>query len=60
MKKKRIPRLTHRDWVELFYALESKILRLRDGHYGRDAEARRWRRHLAAIRRKIVRAGIQV
>lgn len=60
MKRARIPHLTHRDWVELFYALESKILRLRDGDYGKDSEARRWRRHLAAIRRKIVRAGIQV
>ncbi len=60
MKKIRVPRLTPRDWVEAYYALETKEKLLGDGRYGKDAETRRWRRHLAAIRRKIVRAGIQV
>jgi hypothetical protein len=44
----------------VYYALETKEKLLGDGCYGRDPEARRWRKHLAAIRRKIVRAGIQV
>lgn len=54
------PRLTTRDWVEIQAALETKEKLLRDGVYGRDAEARRWRRHLASIRRKILRAAITV
>jgi len=60
MDKTRIPRLTTRDWVEIHAALETKEKLLRDGLYGTDAEARRWREHLATIRRKIIRAGIQV
>jgi hypothetical protein len=60
MRRTRSPRLTPRDWVEVWYALETKEKLLGDGCYGRDPEARRWRNHLAAIRRKIVRAGIQV
>lgn len=55
-----VPRLTSRDWIEVYYAIESKLLRLRNGDYGLDAEARRWRKHLADICRKIVRAGIKV
>ena len=54
------PRLTSRDWSEIYYALTTKEKLLRDGLYGTDAEARRWRTHLAEIRRKIIRAGIQV
>lgn len=60
MKGTRPPRLTPRDWTEVYYALDTKEKLLGDGCYGRDHEARRWKRHLAAIRRKIVRAGIQV
>ena len=54
------PRLTPRDWTEVYYALDTKEKLLRDGDYGKDAEARRWRKHLSAIRRKIIRAGIEV
>jgi len=60
MKTPRAPMLTPRDWTEVYYALETKEKLLGDGCYGRDQEARHWRKHLAAIRRKIVRAGIQV
>lgn len=60
MEKSILPRLTPRDWVEVYYALESKELRLRDVNCVGDAEARRWRKHLAAIRGKIIRAGIKV
>lgn len=60
MKKPCTPHLTPRDWTEVYYALETKEKMLGDGCYGRDGEARRWRKHLAAIRRKITRAGIQV
>jgi len=60
MKGTRTPQLTPRDWTEVYYALETKEKLLGDGHYGRDRVTRLWRRHLGAIRRKIVRAGIQV
>jgi len=60
MKETRTPHLAPRDWTEVYYALETKEKLLGDGCHGRDQEARRWRKHLAAIRRKIVRAGIQV
>lgn len=60
MKTPRTPRLTPRDWCEVYYALETKEKLLGDGHYGRDREARRWRKHLASIRRKVLHAGIQV
>ncbi len=60
MKKPIPPRLTPRDWVEVYAALETKEKLLGDGQYGRDREVRRWRQHLAAIRRNILRAGIQV
>ena len=60
MDKTSNPQLTPRDWSEVYYALETKEKLLRDGLYGTDAEARRWKRHLAEIRRKIVRAGIEV
>lgn len=60
MNRTQAPRLTPRDWSEVYYALHTKEKLLRDGLYGRDREARRWRTHLAAIRRKIIRSGIQV
>lgn len=60
MGKTTHPRLTTRDWSEIYYALETKEKLLRDGLYGTDAEARRWRKHLGEIRRKIIRAGIEV
>jgi hypothetical protein len=60
MDKTPNPQLTPRDWSEVYYALETKERLLRDGLYGTDAEARRWRTHLAKIRRKIIRAGINV
>ena len=60
MKKPLVnPRLTRRDWIEVYYALETKESLLRDGQYGKDALARKWRRHLTNIRRKLVRSGIQ-
>jgi hypothetical protein len=48
--------LTREDWSEIFYALESKSLALRQGKYspedepGQDAE---WIAHLDALREKI-------
>lgn len=60
MRRTHPPHLTPRDWVEVYAALETKEKLLGNGHYGRDPEARRWRKHLATIRRKIVRLGIKV
>jgi len=60
MNRPSTPRLTPRDWAEVYAALETKEKLLGDGCYGRDREARRWKAHLVAIRRKILRAGIQV
>ena len=48
--------LTREDWAEIYYALETKALTLRQGRYepedtpGQDA---RWLAHLDAIKEKI-------
>jgi hypothetical protein len=48
--------LTPEDWSEIYYALETKLLALRQGKYrpedepGQDAE---WITHLEAVREKI-------
>jgi len=48
--------LTREDWSEIYYALETKSLALRQGKYkpedgpGRDAE---WITHIEAVREKI-------
>jgi hypothetical protein len=53
--------LTREDWAEIYYALETKSLALRQGRYepedtsGEDA---RWLAHLDAIREKIGLDGI--
>lgn len=55
-----VPDLTPADWVEIYYAIETKEKLLAEGVYGKDKESRRWRRHLARIRQVIVAAGIEV
>jgi hypothetical protein len=48
--------LTREDWSEIFYALESKSLAVRQGQYGSEdasgADAK-WTGHLDALREKI-------
>jgi hypothetical protein len=48
--------LTREDWSEIFYALESKALAVRRGHYGSeeatDADAK-WIAHLDELRQMI-------
>ena len=48
--------LTREDWSEIFYALESKALAVRRGHYGAEeasgADAK-WIAHLDELGRKI-------
>ena len=48
--------LTREDWSEIFYALESKSLAVRQGQYGSEdasGEDSKWTDHLDELRRKI-------
>jgi len=48
--------LTFEDWSEIYYALESKSLALRQGKYGSEDEPGQdaeWLAHIDAIRAKI-------
>jgi hypothetical protein len=48
--------LTREDWAEIYYALETKSLALRQRNYGREDEPGQdaeWIAHIAAIRTKI-------
>lgn len=48
--------LTREDWCEIYNALETKLLALRQGKYGPEDEPgqdARWIAHLEAIKRKI-------
>ena len=48
--------LTREDWSEIYYALESKSLALRQGKYGSEDEPGQdaeWIAHLDALREKI-------
>jgi hypothetical protein len=46
--------LTKEDWVEIYYALDSKAKAVKDGEYtGDKAHARRWASHLREIMTKI-------
>lgn len=48
--------LTREDWSEIYYALESKSLALRQGKYGREDEPGKdaeWIAHLDAVSEKI-------
>ncbi|HYA34101.1 MAG TPA: hypothetical protein VEF03_00710 [Candidatus Binataceae bacterium] len=49
-------RLSQEDWVEIYYALESKSEAIERGEYGVEferGEDARWLAHLSAIKRKI-------
>ncbi len=49
-------RLTRKDWAEIYYALETKWLGLRQGKYGREDRARQdaeWIAHLEAVMQTI-------
>lgn len=49
-------RLTRDDWSEIFYALESKVLAVRQGQYGAEEAASadaKWIAHLDRLRQKI-------
>ncbi len=48
--------LTREDWAEIYYALETKSLALRQGKYGRDDNARNgaeWIAHIEAVKQMI-------
>ncbi len=48
--------LTREDWVEIYYALDTKLLTLRQGKYGPEDEPGQdadWIAHMKAIMRKI-------
>ncbi len=50
------PRLTPEDWVEIWSALESKSMQLRNGDYGEsdeDCDVDEWADHLDRIAEKI-------
>ncbi len=54
-------RLSREDWVEIYYALESKSVALERGDYGDEferGEDARWLTHLNAIKRKIGADGL--
>jgi hypothetical protein len=49
-------RLTGKDWSEIYYALESKALALRQGEYGledKPGQDVEWIRHIETIKRLI-------
>ena len=49
-------RLTRKDWAEIYYALETKSLALRQGKYGPEDKARldaEWIAHIEALKQKI-------
>jgi hypothetical protein len=56
-----MPRLTKEDWKEIYYALDTKLHRLLDGHYDVHegeveecgSETQKWAAHLGAILEKI-------
>ena len=45
---------TKEDWVEIYYALDSKAARVRDGEYSADKNlSKKWSAHLREIMEKI-------
>ena len=42
-------RLTARDWIQIYLAVEAKRDALRDGFYGRDRTVRQWLKHMNTI-----------
>jgi len=46
--------LTHMDWAEIYYAVDSKVARVKAGHYGPE-ETIEWAAHLSDIRDKLER-----
>ncbi|HVN91219.1 MAG TPA: hypothetical protein VMT61_15515 [Candidatus Binataceae bacterium] len=49
-------KLTHDDWAEIYYALESKLDELRQGRLGNELEKgedKKWVLHLEAIKKLI-------
>jgi hypothetical protein len=40
---------TDTDWLEIYIAVKDKLDRMKSGFYGRDREARDWRRQLERI-----------
>lgn len=47
-------KLTQEDWVEIYYALESKMEEIRAGEYGDTTESKRaWVKHLKSIMEKV-------
>ena len=49
-------RLTRKDWAEIYYALETKSLALRQGKYGPEDKARQdaeWIAHIEAVKQAI-------
>jgi hypothetical protein len=49
-------RLTRKDWAEIYYALETKSLALRQGMYGSEDKAREdaeWIAHIEAVKQTI-------
>jgi len=49
-------RLTRKDWAEIYYALETKSLALRQGKYGSENKVREdaeWLAHLEALKQAI-------
>ena len=48
------PQLTDEDWVEIYYALDTKLVKVHQGDYGDTPdEILRWSTHLQAILEKI-------
>jgi hypothetical protein len=49
-------RLTRKDWAEIYYALETKSLALRQGKYGPEDNGRQdaeWIAHIEAVKQTI-------
>jgi hypothetical protein len=53
-KEEALDSLTAKDWVEIYYSLDSKAARVKDGEYSANKNhARKWSRHLREIMKKI-------
>jgi hypothetical protein len=49
-------KLTREDWCEIYYALDSKSLALKQGKYGaadKPSDDRKWIAHLEAVKQKV-------
>jgi hypothetical protein len=58
-EKQLISEFTDADWLEIYTAVEAKLVRMKSGHYGTDSVVCRWRRELQRILAELDEIGAQ-